>query len=185
MTHFSEHGFTLIELLIVILVLSSLMAMLVVGMGVIRQRSASRATQAMIDTIALDLARFPLKDRVLSSVGGFPRFRGNFNPDVDNFLDGKPHLDPGFSDSVRALARSVSYTGTVDSLGLSIKDRYVDHVTGRVHDGWNRPLRIAFHSTHFGSDGFGIWSVGADGIDQTGSGDFAEDSDDIRSWGSR
>jgi prepilin-type N-terminal cleavage/methylation domain-containing protein len=168
----AHRGFTLIEILIGVAIVVLLASASLAVFGVIRESSRRRGTLALAESLTAAIATHGRRD--LSLTGGtaasptFRTFAPLFDLNHDNLIDGTPAVaadathDGGFDPLIVAS----TYRGALAELKLAIPDRRVNELHQPI-DFWARPLRIAFHPNNYGSRGFRVWSVGADGIDGT------------------
>ncbi|MDA3960550.1 MAG: type II secretion system protein [Planctomycetota bacterium] len=189
-----HQGFTLVEMLVVITVLVALGSMsLWIGPKMIDKgrHDGSQATVLAVATAIGNDGRSHL-DLYQASLGGSVLLPA-WDLNNDGWLDGDPsinaaHPDPSTSTSefdaaTLAMAATLSYRGPIHDLAtLTLPDRRLD-AGARILDGWQRPLRIMHRGAAAAPAGagtgrhfIGIYSLGADGIDQAGAGD------DVTSW---
>ncbi|MDA3960318.1 MAG: prepilin-type N-terminal cleavage/methylation domain-containing protein [Planctomycetota bacterium] len=197
--HSARAGFTLVELLVVLGVIIALSGISITTYSTMAESGRVRSSQLTIDALTAALAAYGQDSLSLPSspaersAGLVCAGRPLGDLDGGGVLDGLPGRDPDLAAALAGgeasllaargssgttlndLAQHLGYRG-VWSLGIDLTGRQVDETTGRVIDSWGRPLRIGF-GARFGSAGFGIWSLGSDGVDQFGAGD------DLTSWG--
>jgi len=147
-------------------------------------------------TAAPDLEDAPGGTKKFFSIDGYtPPEKDFYNDSTKTYADNIP---PGelYDGNFHKTILNSGYRGFMVMAQPSIKKSFVNK-KGQVVDAWQRPLRIAFYPKVFGTQPFGVWSAGRDGIDgiksdQGGSPDqFFQDldptktSDDLRSWESQ
>jgi type II secretory pathway pseudopilin PulG len=167
--------------MIIIIVLCLLLVMIAIGFpiwGLISQRAKVNATESLVNSVATAITTYQTKTwawKEGTSSESRTRTYHLFDLNRDNQIDGyvavtaSPTQDGGFPQEVI----DSGYTGFVDMAKPAIKPSFVSR-QGIPVDAWKRPLRIAFASMVYGTQAFGVWSAGLDGIDGT--------ADDLRSW---
>ena len=167
-------GFTLIELLIVMSVIVALSGLSLGAYSVLMENTRTSSTQALINTLTTQMVMYGSPVVIDGADPGGPRMRRLWDFDGDHQVDGDPSTFAIQADA-DAAARC-GYRGPVKQLNLQISKSMLD-VSGRPLDGWKRPLQIAFALQTYGATGFGIFSLGPDGLPGT--------NDDLTSWGPR
>lgn len=164
-------GFSMIELLVVLAVIAGLIGLTYPIVSAVMERGRRDRTESILPALHAAMATY---GRAFVPVPN-DRTRSLWDFNSDGFVDGDPERDPDFTSGDRDAARAVGYRGPAAQLNMSVPRSLVDRKTGRVTDGWGRPLRIAFAAMVYGSSGFGIRSDGADRRPDT--------KDDVTSWG--
>jgi hypothetical protein len=175
----SSRGWVVMVVIIILCLL-----LLVISAGVVLWRATSSrimvdTTQTLVDAVATAISTYPNKTWTWSegTPGGEQHQRSYhlFDLNRDNLIDGYAAVtasrtqDGGFSAEVIASG----YTGFVDMAKPAIKPSFIN-LQGIPIDAWKRPLRIAFAAKVYGTQNFGVWSAGPDGVDGT--------ADDLKSW---
>lgn len=167
--------------MIIIIVLCLLLMVTAIGFpfwGMISQRVKVNATDALVNSVATAITTYQSKTWTWNEgTSSEPVMRAGhlFDLNRDNQIDGyaaitsSPTLDGGFPKVVI----DSGYTGFFTMVKPHIKKSFISR-QGIPVDAWGRPLRIAFAAKVYGTQGFGVWSVGLDGIDGT--------PDDQKSW---
>lgn len=167
--------------MILIIALCLLLVVIAVGFsiwGMISGRVKVNATDALVNSIATTISTYQAKTWTWNegtSSEPIMRTYHLFDLNRDNQIDGyaavtaSPTLDGGFPKE----ALASGYTGFFDMAKPAIKPSFVSR-QGIPVDAWKRPLRIAFAAKVYGTQGFGVWSAGLDGVDGT--------ADDLKSW---
>ena len=178
---FSYHrGFTLVELAVVIGVMLALAAISIPTLSYMQHRGRVAATDAVVRTVAMKITEYPAKSWMIE-VNGQMQVYPIFDVNRDGILDGTPSLEnTALSSSAKysSVILTSSYRGFFAMTHPVLPKKHVEESTMRVLDAWGFPLRIAFADSVYGSSGFGVWSVGPDGLTSTGT----TAGDDIRSW---
>lgn len=173
-------GFTMIELLVVLLVVLGLMGVAFPIYSQVISRMAVRRTQGLVHAIAAAIATYPTTTITLPGAGQ----RRLWDVDADGQVDGDPALT--FADPLRGQCAAVGYRGLLAMTGLALERRQVEVGTGRILDGWKRPVRIRFANASqdpsLGPAGVGVWSFGARGPSATDPSQPADERDVIASW---
>jgi hypothetical protein len=167
--------------MIIILVLCLLLVAIAIGFpiwGMISGRVKVNATDALVRAVATAITTYQIKTWTWNEgTTSEPIMRSYhlFDLNHDNQIDGyaavtaSPTLDGGFPTAVIASG----YTGFVDMAKPHIKKSFISP-QGIPIDAWGRSLRIAFAAKVYGTQAFGVWSVGPDGVNGT--------ADDLQSW---
>jgi prepilin-type N-terminal cleavage/methylation domain-containing protein len=177
---FSYHqGFTLVELAVVIGVMLALAAISIPTLSYMQHRGRVTATDAIVRTVAMKITEYPAKSWMIE-VAGEMQVYPIFDVNRDGILDGTPSLENNVlpsSATYSAVILASSYRGFFAMTHPVLPKNHMDSSTMRVLDSWGQPLRIAFAESAYGASGFGVWSMGPNGVTAT-----TEESDDIRSW---
>lgn len=153
---------------------------LVVGYPLFTKKRLSpiQATMALVATMRTGIAAYQTTTwswQTDSADGPVTHREPLWDLNHDGLLDGRPSVgggpgsDGGFPPEVIASG----YRGAVEMLRPELK-RFDLNASGQVVDSWGHPLRIAYAAQAYGTLGFGIWSLGPDGVEHT--------RDDITSW---
>ncbi len=173
-SHLHRAGFSLTELIVVMCVLLALLAAGFAVWSSMRGRTAISATQTLVGSLATQVVTYSSKHWTWQEPSG-TKTGQLFDLNRDGLIDGAPgvtatpELDGGFSPELIASG----YRGFVTMTGATMKKSLLAK-NQQPLDAWQRPLRIAFAGKIYGTSGFGIWSVGPDGVDGT--------ADDLQSW---
>lgn len=165
---FRHQAFTLLELLLAIGVIATIAGLSLAGWRVAMEQGRQGRSRTMVAAVAAAIASYPEGVAPTRPV----RLLWDFNR--DGLVDGQPEADAGFSAADRAAAAAVGYRGLLAMTAMAVPPGLAD-VSGRPLDAWKRPLHIAFATEIYGASGFGVWSAGHDGLDNT--------ADDLTSWG--
>ncbi len=164
-----------------IIVLSLLLLVIAIGFPDWRPPSGQikvNATDALVNSIATAITTYQVKTWTWNEgTSSEPRMRTYhlFDLNQDHQIDGytavtaSPTQDGGYSKEIL----DSGYTGFIKMAQPQIKKSFISR-QGIPVDAWQQPLRIAFAAKVYGTQGFGVWSVGLDGIDGT--------YDDLKSW---
>jgi len=178
----SSRGFTLIELVVVVGVIAALAAIGIPTLLYMRHKGDVAATESVIQAMTTALVEHQQKSMLVLD-GGEERVFRLWDMNSDGILDGDPAeeaaiLDAGDAYPDPPLAADPPYAGPVAMTAPTLPERFVDEY-GRILDAWQRPLRIAFDPDAYGAHGFGIYSVGEDGVAAPLDGAV---EDDVRGW---
>lgn len=161
-------GFTLVEMLVVVAIIAALAAIGFPTMAVFKRKALVSGTQQLVNGVAVAVqgqqaSMVTLADGRLARV---------WDIDGDRVIDGDPRIADADHPNLATVAPP-SYTGFLAMTGFDAPAWAADP-RRHVIDRWKRPLRIAWSAKDYGAHGFGIWSLGPDGLDGT--------ADDITSW---
>lgn len=172
-------AFTLIEVLVVITVIATL-----VGLGFSAGTAAARRARitgsaALVSAVTATIAS--RQDRSLSvpRPGGMRHYQ-LWDVNRDGLLDGEPTVEQASlppAERYPAEVLAIGYKGFIKTTGMSLSPSFIDR-SGRVVDSWKHPLRIRWATEIYGANGFGVWSAGADGLDNGATGV----GDDLLGW---
>ena len=177
---YSNGGWTLTELVIVLCILLVLLSLGFVIWTMIRHRVAVGSTTALVGSVATAITTYQTKTWTWQvTPPGTPTAQTRtdhlFDLNHDGLIDGRPAViasdteDGGFAPEILASG----YQGFVAMTRPDLKKSSIARNLQLV-DAWKHPLRIAFAARIYGTQGFGVWSAGPDGIDGT--------ADDLQSW---
>lgn len=164
-----------------IIVLCLLLLVIAIGVPVWSPpsiRTKVNSTDALVNSVATAITTYQIKTwQWNEGTSSEPRFFTYhiFDLNRDNLIDGyaavtsSPIQDGGFSKEVI----DSGYTGFIKMAQPQIKKSFISP-QGIPIDAWGRSLRIAFAAKVYGTQAFGVWSVGPDGVDGT--------ADDLQSW---
>lgn len=164
--------------MLVIIVLCLLMMVITIGFLVWGPRVKVNSTDALVSSVATAITTYQTKTwswKVGTSGESGMRTYHIFDLNMDNQIDGyaavtaSPTRDGGFP----AQVIDSGYTGFITMAQPQIKKSFINRM-GIPIDAWGRPLRIAFAAKVYGTQAFGVWSAGPDGVDGT--------ADDLKSW---
>ncbi len=192
-------GFTLIELLVVMSVIAALAGLsFAVYTGVFKKSEDQKTRMAVDAVVAAIESHSTTASPLVRLQNDTPRYWWDidFEPgetpaankaDVLNkaqqinqlIIDGDPEFaTPGTTLADTSLVPD-GYRGLGIMLGLPpefLNER------GEVVDAWGQPLHIAYDTELFGATGYGVWSVGEDGISDPFNENSGDQDDDICSW---
>jgi type II secretory pathway pseudopilin PulG len=196
-------AFTIIELLVCMGIIATLLGLGLPALISTRKRADINGSKALVHAVATAIEQYSqrlwtvsydhdgddadgdgMKDSSPSVAATPPRQRSGRIFDCnstatdemggDGYLDGFPgltadatHDGPFWSETIRS-----GYGGFLAMTHMPVADRFIKE--GRLVDAWKHPLKIQWSAERFGPSGFGVWSTGRDGIDDT--------ADDICSW---
>jgi type II secretory pathway pseudopilin PulG len=180
-------GFTVLELILMVAIIIALMAMAFVSWRYLKRQTEIASTRGLIASVALAIANYSVTAQQWSWTDAAGTRRVGHLWDLDDqaevpassprfhLLDGRAAVldddthDGGFAPEVIASG----YHGFDLMCQPPIPPRSINPRL-QIVDPWNQPLRIAYASGVYGTQSFGLWSAGPDGIDDT--------ADDLCSW---
>lgn len=194
-----QAGFTLIELLVVMSVIAALAGLSFAVYTGVFKKSEDQKTRMAVDAVvaAIETHRTGAPPLVRLQ-DDTPRYWWDidFEPgktsaankaDVLNkaqqinqlLIDG----DPDFATPGTTLADPTLVPEDYRGLGnmLRLPSEYLND-RGEVVDAWGQPLHIAYDNELFSTTGYGVWSVGEDGISDPFNEASGDQDDDICSW---
>ncbi len=179
-------AFTLIELIVVIAIILSLMGLGIPVYNVLIRNNRTSQTQALVVAIAGAMDAYRVQQwTVWDATAGRSRAYRIWDWNEDGLIDGRPaDEEPAITATAHAhhaLYRS-GYLGAVEMLALPVGPGRAD-AAGRPLDAWKRPFHITQAAGVYGSSPFGIWSLGADGLDGPPGSPAA--ADNPHSWRAR
>jgi type II secretory pathway pseudopilin PulG len=173
-------GWTIIELVVVLCVILVLLGMTIAVWGIFSHNVKVSATKSLVNALSTAIDTYSTK--LWSWQEGTPgapsaeqKSSAIFDLNHDGLIDGAPAIiagpktDGGFTPAQIASG----YTGFIHMTNAIVKPSFIAP-NFQLLDAWKHPIRIAYAAKIYGTQGFGIWSVGPDGIDGN--------EDDLRSW---
>ena len=168
-------GFTLLEMVVVISVILILASLSYPIMVRLKNQSDINGTKNLVTVISAAIRQYGAT--AVTDTGGaiHPMWTLDWgSPNTQQAIDGDPQLYATYAPSnVICTLAPPTYRGLVVMDSLAISQKQLDPV-GRILDRWRQPLQIMWGASIYGTDGFGVWSMGPDKT--TG------DADDIKSW---
>jgi len=175
----SRTAFTLIELVVVMTVIAILGGLGFSAGTAAARRARVTGSAALVSAVTATIAT--RQDRALSvpRPGGM-RHHQLWDVNRDGLLDGEPTVEQASlppAERYPAEVLAIGYKGFIKTTGMSLSPSFIDR-SGRVVDSWKHPLRIRWATEIYGANGFGVWSAGADGLDNGATGV----GDDLLGW---
>jgi prepilin-type N-terminal cleavage/methylation domain-containing protein len=173
----SRRGFTLVELVTVIGIIIVLSSIMYGSATYILEKARRDSSLSLVQAVQTAAVAYQAQygSQIMVMVSGKPQARRLWDINADELLDENPTMD-GAASSLTAIAPA-GYGGFLDATGIQVKASNTD---GRraIIDAWKRQLRIIFRPDGFGTQSFGVFSTGKDGIAAPDD----DASDDLRGW---
>ena len=175
-----RRGWTIIELVVVLCVILILLGMTIAVWGMFSHNTKVNATKNLVNAVSTAIDTYSTKlwswqEGTPGTPSAAQKSAAIFDLNHDGLIDGAPAVIAGpKTDSGFTPAQIASgYTGFIRMTNATVKPSFIAP-NFQLLDAWKRPIRIAYAAKIYGTSGFGIWSVGPDGLDGN--------EDDLRSW---